>query len=263
MGVLNITPDSFSDGGIFLSPDAALRRAERMIEDGVDIIDVGGESTRPGAETVAVDEERRRVVPVIEAIVQRFHSIVSVDTSKPEIMRAAAGAGAGMINDVRALQAEDALGAAKDSGLPVCLMHMRGQPRSMQENPQYVDVVGDVRLFLEQRLAACVAAGIGRDRLLIDPGFGFGKTLAHNLQLLSGLDRLLELGAPVVAGLSRKSMLGAITGRGIGDRLAASLGAAMLAVQHGASVVRVHDVAETLDVLGLLEAVAAQDRIQV
>jgi dihydropteroate synthase len=168
-----------------------------------------------------------------------------------------------MINDVRALQAEGALDAARNTGLPVCLMHMQGQPRSMQENPRYDDVVEDVRLFLEQRLSACVAAGIGRNRLLIDPGFGFGKTLAHNLQLLSGLDRLIELGAPVVVGLSRKSMLGAITGRGVGDRLAAGLGAAMLAAQRGASVLRVHDVAETVDMLGLLEAVASQDRMRV
>ena len=262
MGILNVTPDSFSDGGDFFVPDAALRQAERMIGDGADIIDVGGESTRPGAEAVTDDEELRRVIPLVEAITSRFSVIVSVDTSKPVVMRAAATAGAGMLNDVRALHSPDALGAARDSALPVCLMHMQGAPRTMQENPRYNDVVADVRQFLEQRLAACEASGIGRRRLLIDPGFGFGKTLAHNLQLLAGLDTFANLGVPLLVGLSRKSMLGAITGRDVGDRLAASLSTAILAVQRGAVIVRVHDVAETADALGVLRAVAEQGRVR-
>lgn len=260
MGILNVTPDSFSDGGDFFVPDTALWQAERMIGDGADIIDVGGESTRPGAEAVSDDEELRRVIPLIEAITNRFAVIVSVDTSKPFVMRAAAAAGAGMLNDVRALRAPGALEAARDVALPVCLMHMQGAPRTMQDNPRYDDVVADVRLFLAQRLAACAAASIARHRLLIDPGFGFGKTLTHNLQLLAGLDALTDLGAPVLVGLSRKSMLGAITGRGVRDRVAASLSAAMLAVQRGATIVRVHDVAETADALGVLRAVAEQER---
>lgn len=263
MGILNITPDSFSDGGDFFTTEKALRRAERMIEDGADIIDVGGESTRPGAQDVSVHEELRRVVPVVEAIVRRFHVVVSVDTSKPAVMRAVADVGAGMINDVRALQDVGSLEAARETGLPVCLMHMQGQPRSMQDDPRYDDVVDDVRLFLEHRLSACVAVGIDRSRLLIDPGFGFGKTLAHNLQLLGELDRVVGLGAPVVVGLSRKSMLGAITGRGVGDRLAASLGAALLAAQKGTSILRVHDVAQTIDVVGLLQVVAEQERMRI
>jgi len=256
MGILNVTPDSFSDGGDFFVPDAALHQAERMIGDGADIIDIGGESTRPGAEDVSDDEELRRVIPLVEAIVNRFAVIVSVDTSKPAVMRAAAAAGAGILNDVRALRAPGALEAAADAALPVCLMHMQGAPRTMQENPRYDDVVADVRLFLEQRLAACEASSIPRHRLLIDPGFGFGKTLTHNLQLLGGLNRLTDLGAPVLVGLSRKSMLGAITGRDVRDRVAASLIAAVLAVQRGATIVRVHDVAETADALGVLRAVA-------
>jgi len=260
MGILNVTPDSFSDGGDFFVPDAALQQAERMIADGADIIDVGGESTRPGADDVSDDEELRRVIPLVEAIVNRFAVIVSVDTSKPAVMRAAAAAGAGMINDVRALRAPGALEAAREAALPLCLMHMQGAPRSMQENPRYDDVVTDVGLFLEQRLAACEAANIPRHRLLIDPGFGFGKTLTHNLQLLAGLNKLTDLGAPLLVGLSRKSMLGAITGRDVRDRVAASLSAAVLAVQRGATIVRVHDVAETADALGVLRAVADQER---
>ncbi len=260
MGILNVTPDSFSDGGDFFVPDAALFQAERMIGDGADIIDIGGESTRPGAEDVSDDEELRRVIPLVEAIANRFAVIVSVDTSKPAVMRAAAAAGAGMLNDVRALRAPGALEAAREAALPVCLMHMQGAPRTMQENPQYDDVVTDVGLFLEQRLAACEAATIPRHRLLIDPGFGFGKTLTHNLQLLAGLNKLTDLEVPLLVGLSRKSMLGAITGRDVRDRLAASLSAAVVAVQRGATIVRVHDVAETADVLGVLRAVAEQER---
>lgn len=260
MGILNITPDSFSDGGAFFSPDAALCRVERMIEEGADIVDVGGESTRPGAEPVSVDEELRRVVPVVEAIARRFSIVVSVDTSKPTVMRAAADAGAGMINDVCALRADGALEAARIARVPVCLMHMRGAPRTMQIAPHYADVVAEVRLFLERRLAACIAAGIDRSRLLIDPGFGFGKTLPHNLRLLAGLDDLATLGVPMLVGLSRKSMFGAITGRNVGDRVAASLAAVLLAVQGGARVLRVHDVAETVDVLRVFAAVAQEDR---
>jgi dihydropteroate synthase len=259
MGILNVTPDSFSDGGDFFVPDAALVQAERMIGDGADIIDVGGESTRPGAEGVSDDEELRRVIPLVEAIVSRFAVIVSVDTSKPAVMRAAAAAGAGMLNDVRALRAPGALEAARDAALPVCLMHMQGAPRTMQKNPCYNDVIADVRLFLEQRLAACEAISIPRHRLLLDPGFGFGKTLTHNLQLLAGLNRLTDLGAPVLVGLSRKSMLGAITGRDVRDRVAGSLTAAVLAVQRGARIVRVHDVAETADALGVLRAVSEHE----
>ena len=260
MGILNVTPDSFSDGGDFFVPDAALNQAERMLGDGADIIDIGGESTRPGAEGVSDDEELRRVIPLVEAIVNRFAVIVSVDTSKPAVMRAAAAAGAGMLNDVRALRAPGALEAAREAALPVCLMHMQGAPRTMQDDPRYDDVVADVRRFLERRLAACEASGIPRHRLLVDPGFGFGKALTHNLQLLAGLNGLTDLGAPVLVGLSRKSMLGAITGRDVRDRVAASVAAAVLAVQRGAAIVRVHDVAETADALGVLRAVAEQER---
>jgi len=262
MGILNVTPDSFSDGGDFFVPDAALNQVERMIDDGADIIDIGGESTRPGAEDVSDEEELRRVIPLVEGIVNRFAVIVSVDSSKPAVMRAAAAAGAGMLNDVRALRAPGALEAARDAALPVCLMHMQGAPRTMQANPQYDDVVAAVRLFLEQRLSTCEASAIPRHRLLLDPGFGFGKTLTHNLQLLAALNSLTELGAPVLVGLSRKSMLGAITGRDVGSRVVASVSAAMLAVQRGATIVRVHDVAETADALGVLRAVAEHERCQ-
>lgn len=258
MGILNVTPDSFSDGGVFLTHDAAIRRAETMLEEGADIIDVGGESTRPGADAVATDEELRRVGPVIEAIVRRFDALVSVDTSKPQVMRAAADAGAGMINDVLALRTAGALQAAREIDLPVCLMHMRGRPRNMQVAPRYDDVTVEVRSFLQRRLLTCVASGFERNRLLIDPGFGFGKTLAHNLQLLGDLGQFADLGTPIVVGLSRKSMLGTLTGRAVGDRVAASLGAAMLAVQNGAAIVRVHDVAQTIDVLSVLKAIADQ-----
>jgi len=256
MGVLNVTPDSFSDGGFFLSPDAALRRAESIAAEGADIIDVGGESTRPGARPVDTDEEMRRVIPVVEAIARRLPLPISVDTSQPAIMRAAADAGAGMINDVRALRLPGALAAARAAGLPVCLMHMQGEPRDMQRDPHYTDVIAEVKAFLRQRLATCEAAGIDRARLLIDPGFGFGKGFAHNLRLLAGLRGLTELGAPILVGLSRKSTLGAITGRATGDRVAASLSAALLAVQRGAAIVRVHDVAATVDALKVLLAVA-------
>jgi dihydropteroate synthase len=255
MGVLNVTPDSFSDGGRHLDLDDALRRGERMAADGADIIDIGGESTRPGAREVSAAEETDRVVPVIEALVGRLAVPVSVDTSKPEVISAAAAAGAGMINDVRALRLAGAMEAAVGAGVPVCLMHMQGTPRSMQQAPAYRDVVAEVSGFLQARARACEEAGIPRDRLILDPGFGFGKTLEHNLALLAGLPRLCALGFPILVGISRKSMLGQLTGREVGDRLAGSLAAAVLAAERGARVIRVHDPAETRDALRVVEAV--------
>ncbi|TVQ91833.1 MAG: dihydropteroate synthase [Chromatiaceae bacterium] len=257
MGILNVTPDSFSDGGVFLSPAAALQRAEQLHAEGAAIIDIGGESTRPGAAAVAATEECRRVVPVIEAVAARLPLPISIDTSKPEVMRAAAAVGAGLINDVHALRAPGALTTAAALGLPVCLMHMQGQPRDMQAAPTYHDVVTEVSDFLRQRIAASVAAGIPANQLLVDPGFGFGKTLDHNLALLAHLERLAALGPPLLVGLSRKSMLGAITGRAVGERTAAGVAAAVLAVSRGARIIRTHDVAATRDALSLVAAVAA------
>ncbi|AGA91271.1 dihydropteroate synthase [Thioflavicoccus mobilis 8321] len=252
MGILNITPDSFSDGGHFLSLNAACRRAVQMVEDGADIIDVGGESTRPGAATVSADEELRRVVPVIEALVGEVPVPISVDTSRPEVIRAAAGAGVGLINDIRALRRPGALAAAAEVALPVCLMHMRGEPGTMQEAPHYDDVVAEVGAFLRERAACCEAAGIPREQLLVDPGFGFGKNLSHNLALLAGLPRLADFGWPLLVGLSRKSMIGALTGRPVAERIHGSVTAAVLAVERGASVVRVHDVRPTVEALRVL-----------
>lgn len=262
MGILNATPDSFSDGGQHFESgqfvlDSAMRKVEAMINAGADIIDVGGESTRPGAQSVTLQQELDRVVPVVEAIRQRFEVVVSVDTSSPEVITEAAGVGAGLINDVRALQKEGALQAAAKTGLPVCLMHMQGQPGSMQTNPQYEDVVGDVKAFLQNRIDTAVNAGIKRDQILIDPGYGFGKLLRHNLQLLHRQRELLALGCPILAGLSRKSMIDHLLERPVDERLPGSLALAMLAVQQGASIVRVHDVRETQDVLGILAAVEA------
>lgn len=257
MGVLNVTPDSFSDGGDFFVPDAALRRAEQMVAEGADIIDVGGESTRPGADAVSMQDERHRVVPVIEALARRLPVPLSVDTSKPEVMRAAADAGASLINDVRALRAPGALAAAASLRLPVCLMHMQGEPRTMQSDPTYGDVVAEVGDFLRARIAACLAAGVPGERLLLDPGFGFGKRLAHNLALLARLPELAEIGPPLLVGVSRKSMLGAITGRPVAERLPAGLAAAVLAAHGGARILRVHDVAPTVDALKVVAAVAA------
>jgi dihydropteroate synthase len=254
MGVLNVTPDSFSDGGEYLDLAAALRRAELMVEQGAAIIDVGGESTRPGAAPVGAQDEIRRVVPVIAAIAARLPVPVSVDTSKPEVMSAAVAAGAGLINDVRALQRPGALEAAADLGVPVCLMHMQGEPDTMQQGPAYGDVVAEVAAFLVARMAACMAAGIPAGRILLDPGFGFGKTLTHNLTLLARLRDIAALGPPLLVGLSRKSMLGAITGRPVTERLAGSLAAALLAVDRGAVLVRAHDVAETVDALAVAVA---------
>ncbi|KAA9132477.1 dihydropteroate synthase [Marinihelvus fidelis] len=259
MGVLNVTPDSFSDGGLHAGIDSALDRARVMVAEGADIIDVGGESTRPGAAPVSVAEECRRVIPVVEAIAAELSVTLSVDTSTPEVMTAAAAAGAGLINDVRALQRPGALEAAAATGLPVCLMHMQGQPDSMQQAPAYDDVVGEVEAYLLERAAVAEGAGIARQDILLDPGFGFGKTLAHNLALLNALPRLAAHGYPVLAGLSRKSMLGTITGRDVDQRLAGSLALALLAAQGGAAVIRVHDVGETRDVLRVLAATSPPD----
>lgn len=255
MGVLNVTPDSFSDGGLYLDPRTALDRALQMAAEGADIIDVGGESTRPGAGGITVAEEIERVVPVIGMLRARFDGVISVDTSKPAVMRAAVAAGARMINDVCALQREDALPVAAGLGVDVCLMHMQGEPRSMQLAPRYDDVVTEVCGFLQARAAACVAAGLPAARLSVDPGFGFGKDLAHNLALLRGLPRLAALGYPVVVGVSRKSMIGTLTGRAAGDRVHGSVALAVYAALHGALIVRVHDVAATVDALRVIAAI--------
>ena len=247
MGVLNVTPDSFSDGGHFDTIEPALRRARKMLDDGAAIIDVGGESTRPGAAAVSEQEELDRVIPVIEAITNERPVVVSVDTNKAAVMRAAAAAGATMINDVCALQAEGALATAAELQIPVCLMHMQGDPRSMQNRPEYRDVVAEVMQFLAERVAACEQAGLGRERLILDPGFGFGKTPQQNVELLANLRQLQQLACPVLIGVSRKSTLGVITGRAVEDRLAASVAAATAAVLQGAQIIRTHDVAETLD----------------
>ncbi len=258
MGILNVTPDSFSDGGRFLRPVSALEHARRLIGDGADILDIGGESTRPGAEPVPLEEELKRTIPLIESI-RGFSDIpVSIDSSKPEVMRAAAEAGADLINDVWALRRPGALEAAADTGLPVCLMHMRGEPGNMQQNPQYDDVVSEVRDFLLQRAEAAQQAGIPRSRILLDPGFGFGKTLEQNLQLFRALDRFKATGYPLLVGISRKSMIGGITGRPVEQRLAGSIAFAVLAAQAGSDVIRVHDVAETRDALAIVQAVEDQ-----
>ena len=258
MGILNVTPDSFSDGGRFVVPDDALVQAERMIAEGADILDIGGESTRPGAAAVSLDEEMARVLPLIERVAAEFDVPVSIDTSKPQLMRAAVAAGAAMINDVSALRAPGAVAVVAALGVPVCLMHMQGEPRTMQAAPQYDDVLADVIRFLADRVTVCVAAGIARERLLIDPGFGFGKTLQHNLALLRGLGQFRQLGLPILVGISRKSMLGAITGKPVGERQTASVAAALMAVERGARIVRVHDVAAMVDALRLWRAVTDQ-----
>jgi len=254
MGILNITPDSFADGGRHFDHELALTHARRMQADGADIIDVGGESTRPGAAAVSERTEIARVIPVIEALAaEKF--LVSVDTMKPGVMRAAIAAGAAMINDVRALQARGALEAVAASGCAVCLMHMQGKPRTMQSDPNYLDVVRDVRDFLVGRALIAEGAGIARDRIAIDPGFGFGKTMAHNLALLRSLRVFAQTGYPVLAGLSRKATIGEITGRPVEERMAGSVAAALNAVAHGAAIVRVHDVRETADALNVWLAV--------
>lgn len=254
-GIVNVTTDSFSDGGEFLDPRRAIERGLELVEQGADLIDVGGESTRPGADEVDAATEIARVVPVIEALARQVQVPISVDTSKAEVMRAAIGAGAGLINDVHALRRDGALDAAAALGVPVCVMHMQGEPRTMQDDPHYDDVVGEVHRFLAERVFACEMAGIDKRRVLVDPGFGFGKTLAHNLSLLRGLPRIAALGFPVLAGLSRKSMLGTLTGRDVGERTAASVAAALAAVARGASILRVHDVRETVDAIRVWQAI--------
>jgi dihydropteroate synthase len=260
MGILNVTPDSFSDGGNFLSRDAAVTHALRMVEEGADILDVGGESTRPGAQAVSVQEELDRVIPAIEAIAKSVPVPVSIDTSKPEVMRAAVSAGAGFINDVRALRQPGALDVAVALKVPVCLMHMQGEPRSMQANPIYTDVVSEVCDFLSERIDHCSLAGIQRERIVIDPGFGFGKSAVHNLALLRRLHELQALGAPILAGLSRKSMIGALLQLSVEQRLHASVALALIAVQNGASIVRVHDVRATREAVRMLEVVYPRAR---
>jgi dihydropteroate synthase len=255
MGVLNVTPDSFSDGGRYASLEAAVAHGVRLAAEGAALIDVGGESTRPGAEPVSVAEELARVVPVIQRLRAATAAIVSVDTSKPEVMREAARAGAGLINDVRALREPGALEAARDSGCAVCLMHMQGQPRTMQHAPSYGDVVAEVRAFLAERLAAARAAGLAADQIVVDPGFGFGKSMAHNLTLLHRLREIASLEVPVLVGLSRKSLIGTLTGRTGSGRIHGSIALAALAVAAGARIVRAHDVAATVDALKVTAAV--------
>jgi dihydropteroate synthase len=257
MGIVNVTPDSFSDGGRLGNAQAAIRHALKLQEAGADILDVGGESTRPGAAPVPADEEIRRVLPVIEVLAGRG-CVVSVDTMKPDVMRAALDAGAAMVNDVMALRAPGALDVVAASDAGVCLMHMQGEPQRMQQAPSYTDVLEDVKQFLQDRAAACEAAGIGRERLVIDPGFGFGKTLEHNLSLLKHLDRLAGLGLPVLAGLSRKSMLGTLTGRSVDEREFAGIAAHLAALARGARLVRVHNVAAMRDALAVWNAVEEQ-----
>jgi dihydropteroate synthase len=254
MGVVNVTPDSFSDGGKYLEPGAAAERARQLLEEGADLIDLGAESSRPGADVkVPAEQELARLMPVLKAL-RDAPVPISVDTTKPEVMRAAIDAGAAMVNDINALRAPGALEAVAASNAGVCLMHMQGEPRTMQRAPRYSDVVSEVKAFLEERVAAAESCGIGRERIVIDPGFGFGKTVEHNFELLRSLSRFAGTGIPVLAGWSRKSTLGAITGRPAGERLAASVAAALLAVQHGAKIVRVHDVAATRDALAVLAA---------
>ena len=261
MGVVNLTPDSFSDGNRYLEPAQALERALALEAEGAAIIDLGGESTRPGAAPVTVLEELRRVLPVLEQLRPRTAAVLSIDTSKPEVMRACAAAGADLINDVYALRAPGALEAAAESGCAICIMHMQGEPRTMQHAPQYADVVGEVRAFLQARVQACRAAGIAEARLVLDPGFGFGKTLEHNLTLLRHLEALRIEGLPLLAGLSRKSMIGALTGQPAEQRVHGSVAAALIAAQNGAQILRVHDVAATVDALKVLAAVSGGDAL--
>jgi dihydropteroate synthase len=255
MGVLNVTPDSFSDGGRFVAAEAAVAHGLKLVEEGADIVDIGGESTRPGAALVSIDEELRRVVPVVERLREAgVHAVISVDTSKPEVMRAAVAAGASLINDVRSLAAPGALEAVADSGCAVCLMHMQGDPRTMQRAPSYVDVVKEVKAFLLERVQRCLVAGVAPERIAIDPGFGFGKTLEHNLELLRHLGELSAEGWPVLVGLSRKSIAGTLTGRGAGERVHGSVALAVLAALNGARIVRAHDVPATVDALKIVAA---------
>ncbi|MFS2016908.1 dihydropteroate synthase [Massilia sp. CT11-108] len=260
MGILNVTPDSFSDGGRYQGLEFAVERAEQMIKDGVDIIDIGGESTRPGSPSVSIDEELRRVMPAIYALRELGYPL-SIDTCKPEVMREAIIAGADMINDINGFRAPGAIEAVKDSDCGLCVMHMQGTPQDMQAQPEYVDVVADVIAFLRERIDALLAAGVARERITIDPGFGFGKSVEHNYALLRSINRMeSELGLPVLAGLSRKSMIGAVTGRSVEQRLAGSLAGALAAVAQGARIVRVHDVAETVDALKVWQAATTNNQ---
>lgn len=258
MGIVNVTPDSFSDGGAHATVDAAVSHGLRLAEEGADILDVGGESTRPGAGEVSVEEELRRTIPVVERLAKETALPISIDTSKPEVMRAAVAAGAGMVNDVYALRREGALDAAAELGVPVVLMHMLGEPRSMQDDPRYDDVVADVHRFLAERIFAAEMSGIAKKNIVVDPGFGFGKTTMHNLALLAQLQRFAELGVPVLAGMSRKKTIGELTGHEApAERVAGSVAAHLIAAQNGAKIVRVHDVAATVDALKVWNAVAA------
>jgi dihydropteroate synthase len=255
MAILNVTPDSFSDGGRFASTAAAIDRAATLVAEGAAIVDVGGESTRPGAQPVGASEETARVAPVIEAIVARFDVAVSIDTSKPEVMAAAVGAGACIVNDVYALRAPGARDFAANAGVGVCLMHMRGEPRTMQDDPRYDDVVAEVGGFLGVERGHCFDAGIAADSIVLDPGIGFGKRIEHNFALLRGIGSLLALGSPVLVGVSRKGFIGRVLGREIGERLYGGLGLAALVVAGGARIVRTHDVAPTLDAIRMVDAV--------
>lgn len=262
-GILNVTPDSFSDGGRFVDRELAVAHGVNLADEGADVIDIGGESTRPGAERVTVDEELNRVIPVVQGLASVTDVPLSIDTSRPEVMREAVRAGASMINDVRALRSPGALPAAAELGVPVCLMHMQGEPGTMQDRPSYRDVVFEVRAFLADRMRAVLLAGVDPDLIVVDPGFGFGKTLKHNLTLLVELRHLATLRTPIMVGLSRKGMIGAITGRPVGQRLAGSVAAAVIAVQQGATVLRVHDVSATRDALALLAATGIDTRTTV
>ena len=257
VGIVNVTPDSFSDGGKHFDA-AAIAHGLRLVEEGADLLDIGGESTRPGADEIPVEEELRRVIPVIERLARETDVPIWVDTSKPEVMRAAIGAGAGLINDVYALRRDGAIDAAASLTVPVVLMHMQGEPRTMQDAPDYDDVVATVHRFLAERIFACEMSGMSKKKIVVDPGFGFGKTLDHNLALLRQLARFTDLGVPVLAGLSRKGMIGALTGRAQGESVYGSVAAALIAAQYGAKLIRVHDVAATVDALKVWNAVAAQ-----
>ena len=257
MGILNVTPDSFSDGGSHNTLIAAVKHANLMINAGATIVDIGGESTRPGAAEVSVEEELARVIPVVEAIAQRFEVWISVDTSKPEVIREAARAGAHIINDIRSLTEPGALEAAAQTGLPVCLMHMQGQPKTMQEAPKYEDVFADVNRFFVENIARCERAGIAKEKLLLDPGFGFGKNLSHNYELLARLGEFHHFGLPLLVGMSRKSMVGQLLNVGPSERLSGSLSCAVIAAMQGAQIIRVHDVKETVEALRVVEATLA------